>query len=192
MAILSLTEYRTYAQYAVSDTGDDSLITAMIAAAENYVISVLGYDPSQATTSVEFAGHGRSTAYIGFLPIAASPVPTLSYRSKPTDEYVGYTATEFALYVVGDSNYIYSMHGFSVGYQYKLTASIGYSSGTMPPTLKQAVYELAYTLVTRIKDGTVNTVQISNNLGSSGHSTQYADALNNCRTLISNFVQATI
>ena len=143
--IISVATAKDYMKIDSGETAWDTLITALITESQNEIEAYCGQRFEQSERTYIFDGNGLSEYIFTTLPVASSPVATLHYRDTPFDSWTAIASTEVTiLRDKGVYSMLYTGLFIENRLNYKITATVGYASGSIPAILNAVLKEMTY------------------------------------------------
>lgn len=135
-------------EYMLRDTGEttlDTFITDLITEAQNEIEGYCGQQFEQSSRTYIFDGNGLNEYPFTTLPVASSPAATLHYRDTPFDSWTAIASTEVTiLRDKGVNSMMYNGLFIENRLNYKITATVGFASGSIPAILNGILKEMTY------------------------------------------------
>lgn len=123
-----------------ADTSMDALIGRMIAAAEDEIENLVNQPVEQQSLAIYWDGQGEQEhALLYTVPVTAT---TLKYREDPSIAWTTVDAADYAVRPRHFGKSLWYKSGFVPFVEYEFTASVGWSSGSVPADILVAGYEL--------------------------------------------------
>ena len=132
--LVTLNDFKLYS--LIEHTDDDSHLAALLEKAEGEICASIGAPPSATTQIDKLNGDGTRTLILSKMPIIA----ITSVENVP-----GGVSLDLDDVEIDESGIMYRVDGstWPCGFRnWKITYTYGYTSGTVPPDVKTAIYQL--------------------------------------------------
>jgi hypothetical protein len=141
MPLLTLTDFkRDWVNIADADTTVDATLTACLNAATAEIVGMANQHLEQVTHYVYFTGTKSRSLYLPYHTIPVAYV-ALHTRDTPLESWVAVT-TGATIHEIDDVYSLYTAEAMTLPY-YRLTATIGFASGSIPMDIQACCGALA-------------------------------------------------